>query len=81
MAGLTSAVGIPRPQKVYPADVTTAMPTPRPGAHHGRPRVHPVPSVASTPADQVLAGVRWRRLTWRTGTSHGRLTYQPPARE
>jgi SRSO17 transposase len=24
--------------------------------------------VASTPAEQVLAAARWRRLTWRTGT-------------
>jgi SRSO17 transposase len=63
--GLTWAVGIPRIQKVYPADVTSAMPAPKP---QGRPRRHPVPSVASTPAEQVLAGARWRRLTWRTGT-------------
>ena len=66
--GLTWAVGIPRVQKVYPADVTTHMPAPRPGAHHGRPRVHPVPSARSTPADEVLAAARWRRLTWRDGT-------------
>ena len=66
--GLTWAVGIPRVQKVYPADVTAAMPAPRPGAHHGRPRVHPLTSHASAPAEQVLGGVRWRRLTWRTGT-------------
>jgi SRSO17 transposase len=64
--GLTWAVGIPRIQKVYPADVTTAMPAPTPGI--GRPRRHPLPSVPSTPAEHVLAAVRWRRLTWRTGT-------------
>ena len=64
--GLTWAVGIPRIQKVYPADVTTAMPAPTPGV--GRPRVHPVPSVPSAPAEEVLAAARWRRLTWRTGT-------------
>jgi SRSO17 transposase len=44
------------------------MPAPRPGARHGRPRVHPVPSAGSARAEQVLAGVRWRRLTWRAGT-------------
>ena len=66
--GLTWAVGIPRIQKVYPADVTTHMPTPALGARHGRPRRHPVPSVVSTPAEQVLASARWRRLTWRMGT-------------
>ena len=63
---LTWAVGILRIQKVYPADVTTAMPAP--GPHTGRPRRHPVPSVASMPAEAVLARVRWRRLSWRTGT-------------
>jgi len=66
--GLLWAVGIPRVQKVYPADVTTAMPAPQAGARHGRPRVHPVPSAPSAPAEQVLAAVRWRRLTWRAGT-------------
>lgn len=66
--GLTWAVGIPRTQKVYSADVTTAMPAPRPGVHHGRPRVHPVPSTPSAAADAVLAAARWRRLTWRDGT-------------
>jgi SRSO17 transposase len=66
--GLIWAVGIPRIQKVYPLDVTTHMPTPAEGARQGRPRRHPVPSVASTPAEQVLAAARWRRLTWRTGT-------------
>lgn len=66
--GLTWAVGIPRVQKVYPAEVTTTMPTPRAGVRRGRPRVHPVPSVASTPAEAVLAAAHWRRLTWRAGT-------------
>jgi SRSO17 transposase len=66
--GLTWAVGIPRIQKVYPAEVTTRMPTPAPGVRHGRPRRHPVPSTVSVPAEQVLAAARWRRLTWRTGT-------------
>ena len=64
--GLTWAVGIPRIQKVYPVDVTTAMPATR--SRTGRPRRHPLPSMASTPAEQVLAGTRWRRITWRTGT-------------
>ncbi|MFL5574967.1 MAG: IS701 family transposase, partial [Gemmatimonadaceae bacterium] len=66
--GLTWAVGIPRNQKVYPAGVTTRMPRPRVGVRHGRPRRHPVPSAESTPAEEVLAGARWRRLTWRVGT-------------
>ena len=66
--GLTWAVGIPRIQNVYPPDVTTYIPEPGVGMHRGRPRRHPVPSVVSTPAEQVLAAARWRRLTWRAGT-------------
>jgi SRSO17 transposase len=65
--GLTWAVGIPRIQKVYPADVTTHMPAP--GARRRPPRRHPIPSGASMPAELVLAAARWRRLTWRTGTN------------
>ena len=66
--GLTWAVGIPRIQKVYPANVTTALPSPKPAGRRGRPSLHPVPSVPSASAEQVLAAGRWRRLTWRTGT-------------
>jgi SRSO17 transposase len=69
--GLTWAVGIPRIQKVYPLGVTTRMPRPRARVRQtplGRPRRHPVPSAVSTPAEAVLAGARWHRLTWRTGT-------------
>jgi SRSO17 transposase len=66
--GLTWAVGIPRIQKVYPPEVTTHMPAPGVGVRHGRTRRHPVCSVASTPAEAMLARARWRRLSWRTGT-------------
>ena len=66
--GLTWAVGIPRSVRVFPADVTTAIPRPRPGRHHGRPRHRPLPSAPSQSAEAMLAAVRWRRLTWRTGT-------------
>lgn len=71
--GLTWAVGIARTQKVYPANVTTHRPQPAAGRRHGRPRRHQVPSVASTPAEAMLAQGRWRRVTWRTGTK-GPLT-------
>ena len=66
--GLTWAVGIPRSVRVFPAAVTTAIPRPRAGRHHGRPRHRPLPSAPSQSAEEMLATVRWRRLTWRTGT-------------
>jgi SRSO17 transposase len=67
--GLTWAVGIPRTLKVYPHDVTTTMPPLPDARQQGRaPRRHPVPSVASVSAEEMLAGARWRRLSWRTGT-------------
>lgn len=66
--GLTWAVGIPRSVRVFPADVTTAIPRPRAGRHHGRPRHRPLPSAPSQSAAEMLAAARWRRLTWRTGT-------------
>jgi SRSO17 transposase len=66
--GLTWAVGIPRIQKVYPPDVRTAMPAPRPGVRHGRSRRHPIPTHKSIPVADVLAGARWHRLVWRHGT-------------
>lgn len=63
--GLTWAVGIPRTQKVYPAEVTTRMPRRR---ALGRPRTYPVATHAREDAAVVLARRRWRRLTWRDGT-------------
>jgi SRSO17 transposase len=66
--GLTWAVGIPRSVRVFPAEVTTAIPAPRPGRYHGRPRHRPLPSAPSQSAEEMLATARWRRLTWRTGT-------------
>jgi SRSO17 transposase len=71
-AGLTErrlsfAVGILPAQKVYPVDVTLSYPA-RKGT--GRPRKHPVPSVASTGAAELIeAGPeRFRTISWRTGT-------------
>jgi len=66
--GLTWAVGIPRIQKVYPPEVRVRMPRPKPGARHGRPRVHPVATRTHEPAERVLAHARWRLLSWRAGT-------------
>ena len=62
--GLTWAVGIPKTQTVYPADVALHWPT----AVTGRPRTHPVPTHEREPAQDVLARARWRRVSWRTGT-------------
>lgn len=55
------AVGIPRNQKVYGAGVQLVAPTAR------RAR-KPVPSEEPLPAEEVLAALSWRRVTWRQGT-------------
>jgi SRSO17 transposase len=57
---LTWAVGIPRNQKVYGADVALVPPG-------GRKR-RPVPDQEPQNAEAVLAGLPWRRVTWRQGT-------------
>ncbi len=58
--GLTWAVGIPRNQKVYDANVQLVAPG-------GRKR-RPVPDQEPREAEAVLAGLHWRRVTWRQGT-------------
>ena len=58
------AVGIPRSQKVY----TTAVRLRWPRARTGRPRQVPVPSEQPRSVEDVLAGARWRRRSWRRGT-------------
>jgi len=67
--GLRWAVGIPRHQKVYPADVQLIFPV----AGRGRPRVRHVPDVKSQAAHAILEAAKWRRVSWRRGTK-GRLT-------
>lgn len=62
------AVGIPRHQKVYPADVQLIFPV----AKRGRPRVRHVPDVKSRAAHAMLEGAKWRQVSWRRGTK-GRL--------
>src|ERR671913_508183 len=62
--GLTWAVGIPRTQKVYGTAVRLRWPR----ATRGRPRKTPVPSEEPRTVEEVLAGARWRRLSWRRGT-------------
>ena len=67
--GLRWAVGIPRHQKVYPADVQLIFPV----AGRGRPRVRHVPDVKSRAAHAMLEEVKWQKISWRRGTK-GRLT-------
>ena len=54
------AVGIPRNQKVYGAGVRLVPPA-------GRKR-KPVPGEEPRAAEEVLAGLPWRRIAWRRGT-------------
>lgn len=67
--GLHWAVGIPRQQKVYPADVALIFPV----AGHGRPRLRHIPDSKSIAAETMLADVAWPSLSWRRGTK-GRLS-------
>lgn len=62
------AVGIPRHQKVYPADVQLVFPV----AVRGRPRLRHVPDGKSVAAHTMLETVKWRQVSWRRGTK-GRL--------
>jgi SRSO17 transposase len=67
--GLQWAVGIPRHQKVYPADVALVFPV----AGRGRPRQRHIPDHKSVAAEAMIADASWRSLSWRRGTK-GRLT-------
>src|SRR5215213_5752172 len=58
------AVGIPRIQKVYPADVELTWPE----GSRGRPRQSAIPSTASLPAEAMLADAAWQTITWRHGS-------------
>jgi SRSO17 transposase len=58
--GLLWALGIPKNQKVYGIDVRLVSPP-------GRAR-KPVPDKEPFPAEDVLAALPWRRVTWRGGT-------------
>jgi SRSO17 transposase len=62
--GLQWAVGIPRHQKVYPADVALIFPV----AGRGRPRRRHIPNSKSISAEAMLAGASWRTVSWRRGT-------------
>lgn len=66
--GLCWAVGIPKHQKVYPADVQLVFPV----AGRGRPRLRHVPDIKSVAAQTMLENAKWRQVSWRRGTK-GRL--------
>src|SRR5881397_3380340 len=66
---LAWAVGIPRHLKVYPVGVRLIWPMTK---GRGRPRKRRVPDILSTPAEDMLAGAKWRTVSWRSGTK-GRL--------
>ena len=62
--GLAWAVGIPRIQKVFPADVAMVPPPPA-----RRPSSQPlVPAVEAASAEALLQGERWPTIAWRRGT-------------
>src|SRR4029078_7989007 len=67
--GLAWAVGIPRHLKVYPVDVKLIWPITK---VRGKPRKHHVPDILSIAAEQMLAGAKWKTVSWRSGTK-GRL--------
>jgi SRSO17 transposase len=57
-------VGIPKHQKVYPADVSLIFPV----SGRGRPRKNPIPDTLSVSAEAMLAEASWTSLSWRIGT-------------
>lgn len=66
---LTWAVGILSNHRVFPAEVTTAMPRPHP--HGGKPRKHPIPShnvMSIAEAIAELGDEAFRTVSWRRGT-------------
>ena len=67
--GLLWAVGIPRHQKVYPAEVALIFPV----AGRGRPRQRHIPDRKSIAAEAMLSGASWHTVSWRRGTK-GRLS-------
>src|ERR1700688_191065 len=66
---LAWAVGIPRHLKVYPIGVQLIWPITK---VRGRPRKRHIPDVLSIAAEDMLAGTKWKTVSWRGGTK-GRL--------
>ena len=58
------AVGIPRIQKAFPAEIAMVPPPPA-----RRPSSQPlVPAAKAVSAEALLEGERWQAITWRRGT-------------
>ena len=62
--GLLWAVGLSRRQNVYPADVTLIFPV----ARTGKRRKYHIPDRPPVSAEAMLAGQKWRKISWRQGT-------------
>ena len=73
--GLLWAVGLSRRQNVYPADVALIFPL----AKTGKRRKYHIPDLSPVPAETMLAGEKWRKVSWRRGTK-GRLSCRFAAR-
>ncbi len=67
--GLKWAVGLSRRQNVYPADIALIFPV----ARTGNRRKYHIPDRPPVSAETMLAGQRWRKVSWRQGTK-GRLS-------
>jgi SRSO17 transposase len=61
--GLAWAVGIPKHQKIYPANVSLIFPV----AGRGRPRKNKIPDQLSVAAETMLAKAKWKKVSWRRG--------------
>ena len=73
--GLLWAVGLSRRQNVYPADVALIFPV----AKTGKRRQYHIPDQSPVSAEMMLAGEKWRKVSWRRGTK-GRLSCRFAAR-
>jgi SRSO17 transposase len=73
--GLLWAVGLSRRQNVYPADVGLIFPV----AKTGKRRKYHIPDQSPVPAETMLAGEKWLKVSWRRGTK-GRLSCRFAAR-
>lgn len=61
--GRAWAVGVPKHQKVYPANVSLIFPV----AARGRPRKNQIPDQLSVAAETILAKAKWKKISWRRG--------------
>ncbi|WP_442873130.1 IS701 family transposase [Aurantimonas sp. A3-2-R12] len=73
--GLKWAVGLSRRQNVYPAEIALIFPV----AKTGNRRKYHIPDQPPVSAETMLAGEKWRKVSWRQGTK-GRLSCRIAAR-